>query len=278
MLVALRTFLARFGSERACRDFLLAARWGAGFACPRCGSTTRPCLITTRDLYQCRSCRYQASLTAGTILENTKLPLRTWFLGALLVLSTKKGLSSPELARRLGVTQKTAWFMVHRLAAMATEALPVEIEGTVERATRVLANPREARRYDGWPPEEVVLALVNVDAATPGALRLLPAPGTDEIDLVTLTTHHTTAGRVTEPGAKRRSTRSAARLALENLDRVMTGVHTRFAPRHLPAYLDLFSWRFTGRDDLGRATLAGLAAAARVPRRTRFEIAHASPM
>ncbi len=97
-----------YGGEDQCRQALFRWRWPGGFVCPRCGAT-RHCEIAGRGLYQCAVCRHQVSLTAGTLFHATKLPLTLWFLAIYHMTQSKKGISSIELGRRLGVTQTTAW-------------------------------------------------------------------------------------------------------------------------------------------------------------------------
>ena len=110
-----RQFRASYGTEEQCRAALAAWRWPQGFVCPRCAGR-RCCEIKERKLYQCGSCRHQVSLTAGTIFHSTKLDLIVWFQAIYLVTQTKKGISSLELSRRLGVTQTTAWKVQQKLA------------------------------------------------------------------------------------------------------------------------------------------------------------------
>ena len=110
-----RQFRSEYGTEEQCRAALFAWRWPKSFVCPRCGGM-RCCEVKTRRLIQCTTCRHQVSLTAGTIFHSTKLPLLVWFQAIYLVTQTKKGISSIELARRLGVTQTTAWKVQQKLA------------------------------------------------------------------------------------------------------------------------------------------------------------------
>ena len=110
-----RQFQAEYGTEEQCRAALLAWRWPKGFVCPRCGGA-RCSDIKTRRLIQCTACRHQVSLTAGTIFHSTKLPLLVWFQAIYHMTQTKKGISSLELSRRLGVTQTTAWKLQQKLA------------------------------------------------------------------------------------------------------------------------------------------------------------------
>jgi transposase-like protein len=121
--MSLPDFLGRFGSEEQCIQALFACRWPSGFSCPRCtGGTFYRVETAGRPLFQCRTCRHQASLTAGTLLESSKLPLRTWFLAIYIISQAKTGISSLALKRQLGVDYRTAWLMHHKLLHAMSEA------------------------------------------------------------------------------------------------------------------------------------------------------------
>jgi Transposase zinc-ribbon domain/ISXO2-like transposase domain len=107
-------FEQRYPDEEACRKAWFAWRWPEGFKCPRCAQTAY-CEIQNRQLLQCRRCRYQTSLIAGTILQGTKLPMRVWFRAMHLLAQGKKGLSNIELGRRLGISTNAAWRLQHKL-------------------------------------------------------------------------------------------------------------------------------------------------------------------
>ena len=128
-------FLARFGNDDACRDYLFARRWPDGFRCPRCDC--RRCYrLERRIVYECSACGFQHALLAGTIFEQTKTPLSRWFLACYLFLASKGGVSALELKRHLGFkSDQTAWSWLHKLrAAMGPrgERLrdPVEVGAT----------------------------------------------------------------------------------------------------------------------------------------------------
>ncbi len=95
-------FLKKYGSEAACRDAVFKLRWPEGFRCPKCGNSTY-CAIESRKVFQCHRCHHQASLTARTIFDRTKLPLTTWFLAIFLLTQSKTGMSALALSRHLGV-------------------------------------------------------------------------------------------------------------------------------------------------------------------------------
>ena len=109
-------FLLRFGTEARCAAALELSRWPDGFVCPRCDSSAH-CVLLGRShkMFQCNSCRHQTSLIAGTVFENTKLPLTLWFLGLHLMCHAKNGLSALALKRHLDVSYPTAWLMHHKL-------------------------------------------------------------------------------------------------------------------------------------------------------------------
>ena len=124
-------FQRRFATERACERYLFSWRWPEGFRCPRCGSgeATR---LTTRPVYQCRDCRKQTSVTAGTVLHRSKIPLHKWFWGILLVARHKTSISALQLQRDLSVAYNTAWFMLHRIRSSFDESVGWPLKGEVE--------------------------------------------------------------------------------------------------------------------------------------------------
>src|SRR4051812_24931026 len=95
------SFIARFGSDEQCRDYLFEARWPEGFRCAACGHDDAYAL-RTKIVYECVACRKQHSLLAGTMFERTKTGLSRWFLAIYLVTSSKGGIAATELQRQLG--------------------------------------------------------------------------------------------------------------------------------------------------------------------------------
>ena len=117
---SLTQFVDEYGTEERCVAALFRWRWPNGFVCPQCEHTGY-WRLQSRALYQCRGCRHQVSLTAGTILDSTKLGLRTWFLAMYLLTQTKNGISGLELSRQLGVSYNTAWSLKHKLMQVMKE-------------------------------------------------------------------------------------------------------------------------------------------------------------
>lgn len=131
---SLRQFQHQFASEDACAEYLTACRWPDGFRCPKCGQTSAYGLAGRRR-WQCASCRYQVSVTAGTILHNSKTPLTTWFWAAYLMTTDKRGLSALLLQQQLGLSRyETAWMLLHKLRRAMVNAArdPLRGEGEVE--------------------------------------------------------------------------------------------------------------------------------------------------
>ena len=108
-----------FPSEETCIIHLEKLRWPKGIICPLCGCYRKFHRIARGSLYKCADCQKSFSVRKGTIFEESRLPLRKWFAASWLITTHRKGISSCQLARELGVTQKTAWFMLGRLREVA---------------------------------------------------------------------------------------------------------------------------------------------------------------
>jgi len=125
-------FYKQFPDEQACRDFLQNARWGSVTMCPKCGvSDTKIYKLKDSRLLKCATCRRPFSVRVGTVFEDSALPLQSWFLAIYLCTSLKKGISSVQLAKYLGITQKSAWHMLHRIRHNVTDNT-LSLEGVVE--------------------------------------------------------------------------------------------------------------------------------------------------
>ena len=121
-----------FPSEKECVKHLEKLRWPKGIICPCCGSNRKIYPLTRADGYKCADCQKSFSVRKGTIFEESRLPLRKWFAAAWLITAHRKGISSHQLAREIGVTQKTAWFMLGRLREVAAAMGALPLSGTVE--------------------------------------------------------------------------------------------------------------------------------------------------
>ena len=127
-------FLDWFADEEACLSYLEQLRWPDSFVCPRCGEEAEP-YRSTRGRLMCRTCRYQGTATAGTMLDKTRTPLRTWFAAAWYLTNQKHGVSALGLQRVLGIgSYQTSWAMLHRFrSAMIRRAGALERHGRSRR-------------------------------------------------------------------------------------------------------------------------------------------------
>src|SRR5215213_1739653 len=120
-----------FADLDVCTKFVANLRWPNGPICPRCDGREHS-YLTTRRLWKCKSCKKQFSVKLGTIFEDSPLGLDKWLPAVWLAANSKNGISSHELGRALGITQKSAWFMLHRIRlAMQTGSFD-QFDGTVE--------------------------------------------------------------------------------------------------------------------------------------------------
>jgi transposase-like protein len=121
-----------FGDEQKCIDHLRSIRWKNGPHCPYCGSV-KVYDFSDKRTHKCGDCRQRFSIKVGTIFEDTKLPLSKWFAAIWMVTSHKKGIASTQLAKDLKITQKSAWFVLHRLRyAARTKSFNRPLKGSVE--------------------------------------------------------------------------------------------------------------------------------------------------
>jgi transposase-like protein len=123
--------IERFSTNEKCRTYLEALRWHNGVQCPRCESG-KVSPIKDRPQYDCDACHYQFSVTTGTVLHDTHLPLWKWFATAYMMIEAKKGVSANQLKRTLGVSYKTAWYLCHRIRKAMEEVNAAPLSGTVE--------------------------------------------------------------------------------------------------------------------------------------------------
>jgi transposase-like protein len=270
-------FEALYGTEEKCRAVLFTWRWPEGFVCPECGGREH-CLVRTRALYQCTACRRQTSLTAGTIFAATKVPLRTWFRAMYHVTQSKQGISSIELARRLGVTQTTAWTIKHKLAQVMLERdAGQRLTGRIELDDAYLGGERSGgKRGRGAPGKTPFVAAVETTEegkpvrlklrrvgsfcgrAISGFARRSLDPGCEVVS-----DGLACFGAVAEAGCRHKVVRTgsgaaAARTpafrwvntALGNIKAAITGTYRAVREKHVPRYLAEFEYRFNRRYDL----------------------------
>ncbi len=264
------------GTEEKCRAVVEKLRWPAGLVCPLCGGCEGKWL-STRPKIQCRSCRHQVSLTAGTIFHATKLPLTSWFLAMWLVATAKNGISSVELGHRLGVKQTNAWALKQKvMAVMAGRDDAKRLDGRVEMDDAYLGGHRPGERGRGAAGEQPFVAAVSTtDDRRPRKIKLLPVKGFRKKEVRKLVARHlaSTSRLVTDglrcwtaaaeaghehtaiiTGSGRRAARWSpfkwVNATLGNIKAAITGTYRRVSPGHAGRYLASFAWRFNRRFQL----------------------------
>jgi len=285
-----------FQDEDKAREYLEALRWNGEPVCPHCGSVGKHYSITGKSarkgLWKCADCREQFTVTVGTVFERSKIKLHIWLQAVHLVCASKNGMSSMELHRLLGVTQKTAWFMLHRIReAMKPDngGLMGSGGGTVEADETYWGNSKRskaARNYKGrgYAHKEKIVSLVerggnvrsfHVQSVTAKTLKpiLLSQIAKDAHLMTDEASMYTVVGR--EFASHSIVTHSAGEYARGNshtntiegffsrLKRGLTGTYHHVGAQHLGRYVTEFDFRYNTRKgtDTERSTelLKGIA-------------------
>lgn len=136
-----------FKDEETCKAYYEQQRWGGIVTCPFCGNQK---IYRTNRGFKCANpeCHKKFSVTVGTIFENSKISLRVWFAAIYLGSAHKKGISSLQLSRDLGITQKTAWFVLHRVREMLKNKSPLVLKNTVEIDETYVGGKNKNRHWD----------------------------------------------------------------------------------------------------------------------------------
>ena len=281
-----REFLDRFSTEEACLSYLEGLRWPQGFICPDCGVAEAP-YRSSRTRLMCRSCGHQTTVTAGTIFDKTRTPLRVWLAGAWYLTNQKQGVSALGLQRVLGLgSYQTAWTMLHRFRRAMVRPDRERLNGCVEVDETYLAitdrdTPISAvNRKNSTSKVLVILAVEVLQPKGFGRIRLQRIRNDADECVIPF------VQASVEPGAQVKTDGSAAYRSLSQLgydhQRIamrgaevpahvsMAGVHRvaslvkrwilgthhgSVQPEHLDAYLDEFVFRFNRRSSGSRGLL-----------------------
>lgn len=273
-----------YTDEKAARKHLEALLWPDGPVCPHCGNvdpdrihklqgkSTRP------GVHKCRECEKPFSVTVGTVFERSHVPLNKWVYAVHLLTSSKKGISSHQLMRMLGVTYKTAWFMSHRIreAFRSTDTTPMGGSGKIIEADETVFGKHEGApkrlRQGGWHHRNIVLTLVERG----GSARSFHIDSTSIADIAPIV--RTNVRRESkfmtdearqyvglgkgfpEHGAVNHSQDEYVRGEITTntvegyysiFKRGMRGVYQHCAEKHLHRYLSEFDFRYSNRSALG---------------------------
>jgi predicted RNA-binding Zn-ribbon protein involved in translation (DUF1610 family) len=165
---SLTQFQGAFPDEAACAAFLSERRWPGGFACPSCGSVRAAALKSRAHTYECLDCGRQTSLTAGTVMHRSKLPLTVWFWAAHLMSMHSNGMSARQLEDQLGLTYKTAWLLAQKLRRSMVDPEREAPEGVVEVDQAEIPFREDDTFFDPGNAGKILIAgAVEVIDATP---------------------------------------------------------------------------------------------------------------
>ena len=290
--MSLGDFMAGYGTQEQCEQALFKWRWPRGFVCPECGGMTY-CALKSRRLFQCNGCRRQTSVTAGTVLAGSKLPLTTWFLAMYLVTQAKNGVSSLDLGRKLGVSQNSAWLLKQKLMqTMLERESRRRLSGLIQLDDAYWGGRRRGhKRGRGAPGKTPFVAAVQTDEeGHPLRMSLNRVRGFRSKEIARWSRARLVEGsavrsdklacfRAVEqagcshtpilmsgPGvSRRRHALNWVDTMLGNVKNAIHGTYHAIRPKHLPRYLAEFSYRFNRRLDLANLLPRLAVAAAQTP-------------
>jgi transposase-like protein len=260
----------KFGSDAACREYLEHLRWPDGVRCPRCDNVSIS-RIAARDQYDCNACRYQFSVTSGTVLHDTHLPLSKWFATAYMMIEGKKGISALEVKRSLGVAYKTAWYLCHRIRTAMKDAYPMPLKGRVEIDETWHGGKAHGKGH-GYTRNKAIIVgayqrggkiiLKVVKSRKAADLKAFIAQHVHD-DAEAIYTDDWSAYRGIGDGNTRHETVNHSEReyvrgdvstnGIENVwglfKRAVVGTFHHMSVKHLDAYLDELEWRFNNREN-----------------------------
>jgi len=272
-------FEARFATEESCRDYLFRLRWPDGFQCPRCGHPKAWPIGGV--LFQCAACAYKASVTAGTIFQDTHQPLTLWFRAIWWVTSQKNGASALGLQRVLGLgSYKTAWSWLHKLRRAMVRPGRDRLSGRVEVDETYLGGPEEGMAGRRTENKALIVVAAQEDGKGIGRIRMRRVPDASADSLLPFVEASVEPGSVVHTdgwkayqGLKgkgythevtilRRHKESASELlprvhrVVSLLKRWLLGTHQGAVSHdYLDYYLDEFTFRFNRRTSHHRGKL-----------------------
>ena len=288
--VNLCTLIEQFGSEDRCRAYLEALRWPDEVSCPRCTSD-KISQIVKRNQFDCDACRYQFSVTAGTIFNDSHLPLWKWFLAVYLLCESRKGMSANQIKRTLGISYKTAWYLCHRIRAAMKEVNPELLDGIVEVDETYVGGQYHGQDGKGrsLKQKEVVIGIrqrggdlrfFNAEDVKSGTLaKYVKENISSDVDVIMTDEFAAYPNALMQAGFRKQKHETirhkdgiyvdgmvytnSVESAFSLLKRGIIGSWHKVSAKHLPAYLDEMTFRFNNRNNpyLFRDTLLKLIGA-----------------
>lgn len=267
-VMSLRTFQKRFNDEKACREHLFQIRWPDGFRCPKCGHTEYYA-ISGRNTLQCKHCRHQTSVTAGTVMDKTHLKLTIWFWAIYLVAKDKRGCSAAQIARELDLPYNTAWFLVHRIRkAMSSRDDEYTLCHIVEIDDTYFGTKKTGgKRGRGTTKHKVIVAVSKNDKGNPLYLKMQVVPNLKGKTISKFAEKNIVYGSTVQSDAYRSYRKPLAESYLHeyqvfdssngmlhwlhtiiaNAKAFVAGTYHGLGGKHLQVYLDEFCYRFNRR-------------------------------
>ncbi len=270
--------LKEFGNDESCRDYLEALRWPDKISCPRCNSE-KISRVYERKVFDCDSCRYQFSVLAGTIFQDTKLPLPTWFATVYLMCESKKGISANQVNRMMGGSYKTAWYLCHRIRAAMTSAKEdrPKLGGTIEVDETFVGGIQRGHQHKPGHPEckkEVVIGIrqrggelrfFHAEDVKQGTLaKYIKENIAHDVDVIMTDEFGAYPSAIAKAGVftEHKTIKHKAKIyvdvdihtntvesAFSLLKRGIVGTWHRISAKHLAAYLDEMEFRFNNRSN-----------------------------
>jgi len=262
--------IEQFRDEDQCRKALERMKWPDGIKCPRCGSE-KISRIYKRDQFDCDSCHYQFSVTAGSIFHDSHLPLWKWFLAVYLMIESKKGMSALQMKRTLKVAYQTAWYLCHRIRKAMEEAAPEpQLTGTVEVDETYVGGKYDRRRKRNPWEKQAVMGLLQRKGKFEA--KTIPTTGrkilygiiservnkdseimTDELAAYKILDKtgykHESVNHSKEEWVRGEVYTNGVENAWSLFKRSIVGSYHQISAKHMDAYLDEFDWRFNNRNN-----------------------------
>jgi transposase-like protein len=260
-----------FPTDEKCRELLTRLRWPEGPRCPRCNADAVE-LETNKTLYYCKDCDYQFTVTAGTVFNDSHLPLIKWFAATMLLCEAKKGMSACQIQRTLGMSYKTAWYLCHRIRHAMAQTEKKMLDGTVELdQTYVGGVNRGKGRTCRVDNKEVVIGIrkrggdlrfFHASDAKSGTLaRYIRENISEDVKVIMTDDFYANTVAVRKAGGKPHKTINHSRgfyvdgnihtntveSAFSLLKRGLVGTWHKLSAKHLEAYLEEMEFRFNRR-------------------------------
>jgi transposase-like protein len=269
--ITLLRFQKVYSSEEVCRKHLFNIRWADGFKCPHCGHTEYYNHFT-RNLYQCKNCGYQASVTAGTVMHKTHIALMKWFWAIFLASHDKRGISAVRLQEELGISYPSAWLLLHKIRkAMGDRDAHYQLAGLVEVDDAYFGGPKSGgKRGRGTEKAKVLVAVSLNEKGKPQFVKMAITDNVASEALISFTGKNIAEGSIIRSDAYRSYGKAFSEstyqhqpikydpqespehlrwlhTVVSNAKRFILGTYHGLDETHFQAYLDEFCFRINRR-------------------------------